>query len=90
MRFSPPSIHPKRRGLTDRRKYMKSTVFVRIMIIGMRKPKGMTSKTWKRHLEIAEMNRKIIKNKMKSSVYVPNSIDELLMDAGEYKANKKK
>ena len=56
----------------------------------MRKPKGMTSKTWKRHLEIAEMNRRIIKNKMKSSMYVSDWLDEALMDAGEYKANKKK
>lgn len=56
----------------------------------MRKPKGMTSKTWKRHLEIAEMNRKIIKNKMKSSTYVSDWLDEALMDSGEYKANKKK
>lgn len=56
----------------------------------MRKPKGMTSKTWKRHLEIAEMNRRIIKNKMKSSTYVSDWLDEALMDAGEYKANKKK
>lgn len=56
----------------------------------MRKPKGMTSKTWKRHLEIAEMNRRIIKNKMKSSTYVSDWLDEALMDSGEYKANKKK
>ena len=55
----------------------------------MRKPKGMTSKTWKRHLEIAEMNRRIIKNKMKSSTYVSDWLDEALMDSGEYKANKK-
>ena len=56
----------------------------------MRKPKGMTSKTWRRHLEIAEMNRRIIKDKMKSSMYVSDWLDEALMDAGEYKANKKK
>lgn len=56
----------------------------------MRKPKGMTNKTWKRHLEIAEMNRRIIKNKMKSSTYVSDWLDEALMDSGEYKANKKK
>ena len=56
----------------------------------MKKPKGMTSKTWKRHLEIAEMNRRIIKNKMKSSVYVSDWLDEALMNSGEYKANKKK
>ena len=56
----------------------------------MRKPKGMTNKTWKRHLEIAEMNRRIIKNKMKSSTYVLDWLDEVLMNSGEYKANKKK
>jgi len=56
----------------------------------MKKPKGMTSKTWKKHLEIAEMNRRIIKNKMKSSTYVSDWLDEALMDSGEYKANKKK
>jgi len=36
------------------------------------------------------MNRRIIKEKMKNSMYVPNWLDELLMDAGEYKANRKK
>ncbi len=56
----------------------------------VRKPKGMTSKTWNRILAIDELNRRIIKEKMKDSTYVPNSIDELLMDAGEYKANRKK
>jgi len=56
----------------------------------MRKPKRIKNKTWNRLLAIDEMNRKIIKKKMKDSMYVPNSIDELLMDAGEYKANRKK
>lgn len=50
----------------------------------------MTSKTWNRILAIDEMNRKIIKEKMKDSMYVLNPIDELLMDVGEYKANRKK
>jgi len=56
----------------------------------MKKPKRMKNKTWNRLLTIDEMNRRIIKKKMKDSMYVPNSIDELLMDAGEYKANRKK
>lgn len=56
----------------------------------MRKPKRIKNKTWNRLLAIDEMNRKIIKKKMKDSMYVSNSIDELLMDAGEYKANRKK
>ena len=56
----------------------------------MNRPKGVKPKRWQRSLEIAEMNRRIIKNKMKSSMYVSDWLDEALMDAGEYKANKKK
>ena len=56
----------------------------------MKKPKRMKNKTWNRLLAIDEMNRRIIKDKMKDSMYVPNWLDELLMDAGEYKANRKK
>ena len=56
----------------------------------MKKPKGITRKTWQTHLEVMEMNRRIIKEKMKDSMYVPNFIDERLMDQGEYKANRKK
>ena len=43
-----------------------------------KKPKGVTAKTWKLHLEIAEMNKKIVKEKKKNSLYVPNWIDELI------------
>ena len=56
----------------------------------MKRPKGMTSKTWKRCLEIADMNRRIIKKKMEDPMYVTDWLDEYLMDSGEYKANKKK
>ena len=42
------------------------------------------------HLMINEMNRRTIKDKMKDSMYVSDWLDELLMDAGEYKANRKK
>ena len=56
----------------------------------MKRPKRIKSKTWKTHLEIAEMNRRIIKGRMKDSMYVSDWLDELLMDAGEYKANRKK
>jgi hypothetical protein len=56
----------------------------------MKRPKSVKPKSWRQHLAIDEMNRRIIKEKMKDSTYVPNSIDELLMDAGEYKANSKK
>lgn len=55
-----------------------------------RKPKGTTSKDWKLHLKINEMNRRIIKERMKDPLYIPNSIDEWLMNTGEYKANRKK
>ena len=56
----------------------------------MKRPKGVKPKRWQRSLEIAEMNRRIIKKKMKSSTYVSDWLDEALMDSGEYKANKKK
>ena len=56
----------------------------------MKRPKGVKPKRWQRSLEIAAMNRKIVKNKMKSSTYVSDWLDEALMDSGEYKANKKK
>lgn len=56
----------------------------------MKRPKRIKSKTWKMHLMINEMNRRTIKDKMKDSMYVSDWLDELLMDAGEYKANRKK
>lgn len=56
----------------------------------MKKPKRIKNKTWKMHLMISEMNRRIIKDKMKDPMYVSDWLDELLMDAGEYKANRKK
>lgn len=59
-------------------------------ILGMKRPKSVKSKNWQRHLAIDELNRRIIKEKMKNSMYVLNPIDERLMDAGEYKANRKK
>ena len=59
-------------------------------ILAMKRPKGVKPKSWQRSLEIAEMNRRIIKNKMKSSTYVSDWLDEALMDTGEYKANRKK
>jgi len=59
-------------------------------ILAMKRPKGVKPKSWRQHLAIDEMNRRIIKEKMKNSMYVPNWLDELLMDAGEYKANRKK
>ena len=50
----------------------------------------MTSKTWKLHLQVMEMNRDIIKRKRKDSMYVEDELDRLLYDAGEYKANRRK
>ena len=58
--------------------------------MAMKRPKGIKPKSWQQHLAIDETNRRIIKEKMKNSMYVPNWLDELLMDAGEYKANRKK
>jgi hypothetical protein len=56
----------------------------------MKRPKGVKPKRWKQHLAVDEMNRRIIREKMKNSLYIPDWLDELLMDAGEYKANRKK
>lgn len=56
----------------------------------MKKPKGMTSKTWKLHLQIHEMNRDIIKKMRKNFMYASDALDEWLFNAGEYKANRKK
>ena len=56
----------------------------------MKRPKGVKPKSWRQHLAVNELNRKIIKEKMKNPLYIPDEIDKLLMDAGEYKANRKK
>lgn len=56
----------------------------------MRKPKGTTSKTWKLHLKIVEMNKNIVRKRMKNSLYVPGPFDDIIMNQGEYKANRKK
>ena len=56
----------------------------------MKRPKSVKPKSWKQHLAIDEMNRRIIREKMKNSLYTPDWLDELLMDSGEYKANRKK
>ena len=41
-----------------------------------KKPKGMTAKTWKCHLEIIEMNKRHLKQRKKSALYVPGPFDE--------------
>lgn len=56
----------------------------------MKRPKSVKPKHWKQLLAVHEMNRKIIKGKMKNPLYIPDLLDEHLMDQGEYKANKKK
>ena len=56
----------------------------------MKRPKSVKPKSWKQHLAIDEMNRRIIREKMKNSLYIPDWLDELLMDSGGYKANRKK
>ena len=55
----------------------------------MKKPKGMTSKTWKLHLQVMEMNKNIVRKRMKNSLYVPGPFDEVIMNQ-DYKANRKK
>ena len=56
----------------------------------MKKPKGMTNKTWKQHLQIMEMNKEIAKKKMKNPLYIPWSLDYIFLNDSEYKTNKKK
>lgn len=56
----------------------------------MKRPRSVKPKSWRRRLAIDEMNRRIVKEKMRDSMYVPDLIDKLLMDTGEYKANRKK
>ena len=43
-----------------------------------KKPKSVKSKTWKLHLQIIENNKKILKEKKKNPLYVPDWIDELI------------
>ena len=42
------------------------------------------------HAEVCEMNRRIIKDRMKDSLYIPSSLDLVLYNQNEYKANRKK
>lgn len=54
------------------------------------KPKGVSRKSWQTHLEVCEMNRRIIKWKRKNSMYVENWLDKRLEEDGEYKATVKR
>jgi len=55
-----------------------------------KRPKCVSSKQWKLHWEIVEMNHRIIKDKMKDPLYVPNAIDDLLLEQDMYRKRKKK
>ena len=55
----------------------------------MKRPKRIKPKQWKLHLQVAEMNREIIKRRMKNSMYVVDELDSALFNSGEYKHNKK-
>lgn len=54
------------------------------------KPKGVSRKSWQTHLEVCEMNRRIIDWKRKNSMYVENDLEQMLYDDGEYKATVKR
>lgn len=56
----------------------------------MRRPKNVKPKRWKLHLEVEEMNKKIIRDKMKDPLYIVDDLDKALLNSGEYKKNKKK
>jgi len=43
-----------------------------------KKPKGITAKTWKCHLEIIEMNKRNLKHRKKSNLYIPGPFDEMI------------
>ena len=55
-----------------------------------KKPKHVSRKRWKEHLEVVEMNHRIIREKMKNKLYIPNAIDWHLLEQGMYKANRRK
>lgn len=41
----------------------------------------------KRHMKVAEMNRKHIKTRLKKSTYIMTDLDLTLLNDGEYKSN---
>lgn len=55
----------------------------------MKRPKRVKPKQWKLHLRVAEMNKKIIKERAKNSMYIMDDLDSALFNVGEYKHNKK-
>ena len=56
----------------------------------MRRPKSVKPKQWKLILQVQEMNKRIINGRKKNSMYVSDWLDDALLNAGEYKANRKK
>ena len=56
----------------------------------MKRPKSVKSKQWKLILQVQEMNKRIINGRKKNSMYVSDWLDDALLNAGEYKANRKK
>ena len=55
----------------------------------MKRPKSVKPKQWKLHWEIVEMNHRIIRERMKNPLYIPNAIDEHLLDQDMYRKKKK-
>ena len=56
----------------------------------MKRPKSVKPKRWKLILQVQEMNKRIINGRKKNSMYVSNWLDDALLNAGEYKANRTK
>lgn len=47
----------------------------------MKRPKKIKPKTWRLHLQVTEMNKKIIKDRMKNSLYIPTELDKILLNS---------
>jgi len=45
----------------------------------MKRPKAIKPKSWQLHLKIAEMNKKIVKEKMKNPLYILDEIDKIIL-----------
>lgn len=56
----------------------------------MKRPKSVKPKRWKLILQVQEMNKRIVNDRKKNSMYVSDWLDDALLNAGEYKANRKK
>ncbi len=56
----------------------------------MKRPKSVKPKRWKLILQVQEMNKRIVNSRKKNSMYVSDWLDDALLNAGEYKANRKK